>query len=399
MFDSAINWYSGTSQYTNSSPNWSRIAYGNGLFVVIEGAGNNVMCSSNGSSWQYGNIVNGLGTKQSAWGGTETIFQLIGCRSIAFGNERFVASDHEGRIFYSTDGKNWIRSLNAPSIKDVAFGSGRFVSFWNYGGNSASIYYYSSDGVTWTQGSFVGNTPVRWIGKLSNIGSVFRGGARLVADNSYRYATSSNGGVSWTSAPMPTIGAPEQAASYYDQSAVGNCLATNTGIRQDYWVFLVNNWDGTFNGSLPTNKCAVAKGTVGAFVIQTFPSSQVWCSVAFGNERFVVIAHGSNSALCGQVNRITTNIVWTPVTLPFSLSSKNQTPSNIVFGGGSFSPPSVTWGNGRFVIVDPSLKSAYSIDGINWVESASLPSPSKLALDSIYPFSLSNILNVPSEFI
>jgi hypothetical protein len=378
MFNSSINWEKGTPKYTNNLPTWSRVAYGNGIFVAIEGSGDSVMYSSDGSIWEYGNNIIGLGQPESFWNGASSEFRLNGCLSVAFGNGRFVASSTSGKVFYSTDGKNWIVVSNPPAIKDVAFGGGRFVSFWNYGGNSASLFYYSSDGITWTQAA--SSPTFGRIRQLSNIGSAFIGGAVRVSDNRRLFVYSTNGGISWSAAFMPVLTGME----YYEQSAAGNCIVSNNGFRQDCWVFLVSN------GNSPTNKCAFARGTFGAFALQTLPSSRLWCSIAFGNERFVILAHGSNIALLGQINRSTANIVWTEVNLPFILTSRNGIAP--VF-------PGVVWGNNRFVIVDPSMKSAHSSDGINWTESQSLRSVSNLSLNSIYPFSLANILNVPSEFI
>jgi hypothetical protein len=368
MFDSAINWYNGTPnydvifnpnsqifEYAPSSQGWNNIAYGNGIFVALSASSGDVIWSSDGVMWQYGNNVNGS----------------FGFSSIAFGNGRFVAVGNPqsgstySAIFYSTDGTNWIFARNNFSLLDLTFGAGRFVG-WTYGASATP--YFSTDGITWTAASTTGTLP-QSMGPIMNVGSQFRSGAGFAS----RYQRSDNSGSSWYTVGMPALGSFEE----YFYSAAGNVAINNQGAIQPVWVFLVR-------GNVATNKFAWARGT-GSFALGTLPSTQLWTSLVFGGDRFIASAHGSGDLALGQINRSTSQLVWTTQVLPQQLYNATV---------------SIAWGGGRFVAIDnKSLKTAYSIDGINWTQSESLPSLSKLSLNSIYPFSLSNILNVPSEFI
>ena len=84
----------------------------------------------------------------------------------------------------------------------------------------------------------------------------------------------------------------------------------------------------------------------------TLPSSANWCSVTYGNGKFVAVAYNSDKAAYS-----TDGITWTLATLPSSTYWC-----------------SVTYGNGKFVAVaSNSNKAAYSADGITWTL-ATLPS-------------------------
>ncbi len=84
----------------------------------------------------------------------------------------------------------------------------------------------------------------------------------------------------------------------------------------------------------------------------TLPSSQNWRSVCYGNGKFVVVASYSNISAYS-----TDGITWTSSTLPSS--------ANWYF---------VCYGNGKYVaVVINSNISAYSTDGINWTQTT-LPS-------------------------
>jgi len=130
---------------------------------------------------------------------------------------------------------------------------------------------------------------------------------------------------------------------------------------------------------------------------RTLPSSQIWRSVAYGNNTFVAIANGGTGA-----GTSADGISWTARTLPVS---GNRGTNAITFGNGTFValtfasavamtstdgitwasrtlPASVTWtgvayGNGLFVAVasGPSTQAASSPDGITWT-SRTLPSSS-----------------------
>jgi hypothetical protein len=353
MFNSAINWYNGTPEYTNASASWANLAYGNGVFVALEANGSCVMYSSDGSNWQYGNNPN----------------IPTGFYTLAFGNGLFIASAYNsGFVFRSTNGINWERNTTATDFAYLGGNSERLIA------NTASDQFYSTDGINWTKAARAGTVILNWASPIVVLGSRIR---YYSPTSQYRMAISDDGGLNWTT---PIL-------QFTPNGLLWRGAAGRLGTR-DYFLFFIRpNGGGAFNG------IAISTPAAGNWTLSPnpLPYSLSWSDMAFGAEKFVAIASGSNLAAYGTRRSSDGAIIWTGITLPFSLSDKGF---NEVFGA-----PRIVWGNGRFVIVDPSLKSAYSTDGINWTQSASLPTASPLALDSIYPFSLSNILNVPSEFI
>ena len=118
------------------------------------------------------------------------------------------------------------------------------------------------------------------------------------------------------------------------------------------------------------------------------PSSDPWCSVCYGNGKFVAVASGINVAAYS-----TDGITWTTSTLP-SLASW----CSVCYGNGKFvavssdngnvavySTDGITWttstlpstgqwqsvcyGNGKFVAIVNGNVAAYSTDGITWTAS------------------------------
>lgn len=79
----------------------------------------------------------------------------------------------------------------------------------------------------------------------------------------------------------------------------------------------------------------------------TLPTKTYWCSVCYGNGKFVAVAEDSNIAVYSE-----DGINWTQTTLPASKSWN-----------------SVCYGNGKFMAVAYSCNiAAYSEDGINWTQ-------------------------------
>lgn len=79
----------------------------------------------------------------------------------------------------------------------------------------------------------------------------------------------------------------------------------------------------------------------------TLPTKIYWCSVCYGNGKFVAIAEDSNIAVYSA-----DGINWTQTTMPASKSWN-----------------SVCYGNGKFMAVAYSCNiAAYSEDGINWTQ-------------------------------
>lgn len=116
---------------------WSDIAYGKGIFVTVaqsDSSTSNIAYSTdNGQTWQLGSLPGG-------------------CRSITYGNDRFVAiaGGYSGAndCFISFNGITWIPG-NMPSANwsDVTYGQGKFMAVATFD-NFAAV---SIDGVRWDQ--------------------------------------------------------------------------------------------------------------------------------------------------------------------------------------------------------------------------------------------------------
>jgi hypothetical protein len=145
-----ITW-NAVADSTNLSFLFSRLAYGDGTFVVA--AWDKMAVSSDGGiTW---NAV------------TQSIFTSTTptLNAIAYGGGKFVAVGDDGTMAYSTNGETWTAAANNPfyypykygdaeydiwaagasDLRAIVYGGGKFVAV-NYGGKTG----ISTDGVTWT---------------------------------------------------------------------------------------------------------------------------------------------------------------------------------------------------------------------------------------------------------
>ena len=107
---------------------WSRVAFGNGVFVAVSSSGTNSGATSpDGITW------------------TPRTLPTTGWNSVAFGSGTFVAVAG-GSVASSPDGITWTTRSGAGSSNFVFFGNGTFLAVQN---TSASAFT-SRDGTTWT---------------------------------------------------------------------------------------------------------------------------------------------------------------------------------------------------------------------------------------------------------
>jgi len=71
--------------------------------------------------------------------------------AIAFGEGVFVTAHPVNGISTSTDGVNWTSVSSITGIGDIAYGNGSFAAFGVDPDTYEQEFYYSPDGVTWTQ--------------------------------------------------------------------------------------------------------------------------------------------------------------------------------------------------------------------------------------------------------
>ena len=147
------------------------VAFGAGKFVVTGPTTNLVLYSENGTNWSH------------------TTMPYTGTfENLCYGNDKFVSfyldSSHT-RFVYSQDGVTWYSggTLSYISMNALGYGNGKFVAF-------GTLPYYSTDGVSWTQGTVV-------TGTSDNKFAIAYGNGKFVAVGNNGQAAYSEDGISW----------------------------------------------------------------------------------------------------------------------------------------------------------------------------------------------------------
>jgi hypothetical protein len=115
----------------------SGVAYGNGRFVALDAASDNVAASVNGIAWT---------TAAMGLASAETL------QRIGFGNGLFLATTSLGNAYTSADGTTWLKRgqfvylpSTDTSIYSVVAGGGGFMIV-----SSSGLFFTFDSGVTWT---------------------------------------------------------------------------------------------------------------------------------------------------------------------------------------------------------------------------------------------------------
>ena len=187
----------------------------------------------------------------------------------------------------------------------LCYGNGRFVAI----ARSSNVYAYSSDGITWTNGT-ISSTTRNWY-DVCYCGNKFI----LICNYSNYYAVSLTG-TSWTENTLPS------SKSWFRIAyGNGNIVITSTG--SDY----LYSSDGS------------------TWTAGTLSGASGQCAICYGNGKFVIVQHSSTKAWYS-----TTGSSWTSATLPTAINWYN-----------------VCYGNGKFIAIGYSTQTAaYSSDGITW---------------------------------
>lgn len=202
-----------------SSLYWNIVVYGNGRFVVFARESNTVAYSNNNSylTWKTSNLPSAPSYK-------------IVCAT--YGNDKFVAIDNNGFVYYSTDGIEWKKTeipiLNYSKWNGIAYGGGKFVAVSETAGFSA----YSLDGVTWGKASIPLQYP-----KLYNV--VFGDGIFVsvnsnISNRDMDYSVYSEDGARWKYSPFSFQMADIPVVAYGNGKFV--VLDTGTSLRTAYGV-------------------------------------------------------------------------------------------------------------------------------------------------------------------
>ena len=195
-------------------------------------------------------------------------------------------------------------------VRDIAYGADKWVAIQH----NSNSYSYSADGISWTTNILPS------VGNWNNI--TFANGVFIVTniDDTTSYLTSNNG-VDWTAGSFLTSG-----TAY--KSVFGN----------DVWVAVETTGGGGFNTQRSINNGAAWTdgGNAGISGIT---------DIAYGKGVFVAIKTNSDQITYSSNEGDT----WNTTNLPISDTWT-----------------SITYGNGRFVIVGATDKTLYSFDGTTW---------------------------------
>ena len=168
-----------------SSNSWTSAIYGEGKFVALTDSSTNrvIYSTDNGTTWLSATVPSPLAS--STWS------------SIAYGDGRFVAVSSTtaatNQVMTSEDGITWTAGLAtaANNWRSVAYGDGSFIAVSSTGTNRIMT---SEDGLTWTARNVSNHPTANWRTV------VWAGTAFVAAAESSIIASTTNLGVTWTSA-------------------------------------------------------------------------------------------------------------------------------------------------------------------------------------------------------
>lgn len=241
------------------------------------------------------------------------------------------------------------KASQSTSGRDICYGNNTFVMT-----NGQSGASYSTDGITWTRVTYSSTG----VSGSPDYTTCEYGANKFVALNK-SYLQYSATGTSWTTVNgMPNvlkyglscgdnkfICFPSSASTYIYRSSDGLKWSIDQIMPAAASYCASAYGDGKFvvvAHNTDTAACYVWDGTP----IQTkLPVSAYWRSAAYGGGKFVAIAYTSDDAACSA-----DGIAWEAAKLPASLKWS-----------------AVTYGDGKFVAVaEGSNQTAYSRDGLHW---------------------------------
>ncbi len=239
-----------TDRNVTSAKYWYSVAYGNGLFVAVNGnisATAAVMTSPDGITWTDRNVPSA-----KAW------------RSVTYGNGLFVAVNNDNSataaVMTSPDGITWT-DRNVPSAKywrSVTYGNGLFVAV-NESGSATAAVMTSPDGITWTN---------RNVTSGKSWGSITYGNGLFVAVNYDGLATAavmtSPDGINWTDRNVTSAKAW-------------------LGVTYGNGLFVAVNGSNSATAAVMTSPDGIN------WTDRNVTSAKSWQSVTYGNGLFVAV--------------------------------------------------------------------------------------------------------------
>lgn len=409
--DGGLNW-TNTGEFTGSEGYWISVTYGNGRFVAVSNNGSKSATSTDGITWTA----------------SATDSNLLNAFNVAFGNGVFIVAQGavggtRNTCLRSTDGLTWtpITLPRTGGWSKAIFGN----NVWVILATDGSFARSTDNGLTWTSVSVPTSTSWYHGVYAQNKFTVITGYNPLYASGSTTSTavlTSTDNGLTWTEAsPLPSSGGwggivfannayvivPSNTSTHFPQSSpdgitwrqwatsssrcVGPCFdGRNSILTMSYEVqrlphifpaaYVSNNTQLDFiqlSGNPEVSGAAFGNNMFvmgGRNYVYTSTDGLTWnryiCPlffnqvprIVYGNGRFVAICQNSGTPR-SYLATSTDGITWTAVTLPTSRVWVD-----------------VAFGNGRFVILSGHNKFggsssetvAWSTDGLTWT-GATLP--------------------------
>ena len=352
---------------------WYSVCYGNGKYVAVADNSNIMAYSTDGISWTQGNIPSrswpsvcygngkyvavGLGSSsavitfrgfplsQVSTEAKERIYQLTSLDELENPISETDLADkyHNGNTLYieNADGSTeWWKIIDNTKLKKkiriegreniinpstryitTCYGAGKYVAIGHGTTYTSDIMAYSTDGISWTEGTLPSD---------ENWSHIYYANGKFIVTAGNNYSSDiiaySTNGINWVASNLPISG-------HWGMACYGN------------GKFLIMNHD---------NDIMVYSTDGITWTQNNMPSDNYWNSACYGNDKFVAVGNGGDAT--NYISNIfaysTDGISWTEGTMP---SSQNWR--------------SVCYGNGKFVTVSyRSNIMAYSTDGINWTE-------------------------------
>ena len=227
-------------------------------------------------------------------------------RSVAFGNNLFVAVGQNNSIFTSPDGINWSKKYDSTNFTSVTFGNNLFVAVAYFG-----IIKTSPDGITWTSRTSNADPGVY----LYEV--IYAKGMFVAVGNKENILTSTDG-ITWTKVFSGTLDLNSVTFGnnlFVAGGASGRPITSTDGIT---WTKQASSFNGR----------------------NTVPNK-----IVFGNNTFVALKQN------GYYSVSTDGINWTE-----SGKLTAEVTKAAVFAHNMF-----------FAVAASSGKSFLSVDGINWI--------------------------------
>jgi len=367
-----------------STQNWTNIAYGNGIWLVVSGG-------TTASTAAAYSLVTG-----TTWTASTLPVSAI-WTGVAFDpvNGIFVALAQNGATAITSNGYTWTSTTSAvltgvatPNWQNIRYGNGQYLA-QNPGATTAQSSATSVDGINWLltpmpsvqQWADAAYNPTynNWI-MVSGIATASTTFAIVNIVGPAAYST--NFGYTWTASSTGLL-----TTKFWSNLAYGNGIFI--AIASDGTTASSTNGNIWVQGQAPTNSALLTGVTIassgGAFSCSTSPILIVpgqtmvitgtnigTGAVENGNYFVYSTSNGATqftlSSTYPTFTAINTTTAGSPVGLTFAL-------------GGTPNYTGIAWGNSRFVAVQSGigLYPAYSFDGVNWSQGLTYLSATSIA--------------------